>query len=145
MNARYNSKDDSTSDVLVAPRDKTPKQQVKSKFKELLAKNKKKQCNYEEVHALYKTQKKPKPNTAPSSSDEQAPVKKPPVPRFTRDNFFISRPAVPMIEQFYERHIKDNAIIAKGIAEGKFVQGTLYFDKTLSNKWDGYVDVPGLP
>ena len=100
MNARYNSKNEDTENVLVAPRDhKTPKQQVKSKFKELLAKNKKKQCNYEEVHALYKTQKKPKPATAPSSSDEQqAPSKKPPVPRFTRDNFFISRPTVPMIE-----------------------------------------------
>ena len=72
-------------------------------------------------------------------------MKKPPVPRFTKDNFFISRPTVPMVEQFYEKYIKDEQIIAKGIAEGKFVQGTLYFDKELSNKWDAYVTVPGLP
>ena len=25
------------------------------------------------------------------------------------------------------------------------MQGTLYFDKELSNKWDAYVTVPGLP
>ena len=34
-----------------------------------------------------------------------------------------------MIEPFYEKYIKDESIIAKGIDEGKFVQGTLYFDK----------------
>ena len=50
-----------------------------------------------------------------------------------------------MVEQFYEKYIKDEAIIQKGIAEGKFIQGTLYFDKNLANKYDGYVKVPGLP
>ena len=50
-----------------------------------------------------------------------------------------------MIESFYEKYIKDEAIIAKGIEEGKFLQGVLHFDKQLSNKWDGYVLVDGLP
>ena len=50
-----------------------------------------------------------------------------------------------MIEPFYEKYIKDQSIIAKGLEDGKFVQGTLYFDKELSNKWDGYVKVDGLP
>jgi hypothetical protein len=41
--------------VAVAPREKGGKKnEVKTKFKELLAKNKSK-CNYESVHALYKT------------------------------------------------------------------------------------------
>ena len=51
---------------------------------------------------------------------------------------------MPMVNQFYEKHIKDKSIIAKGIAEGKLVQGTLFFDKKLSNKWDGYVSVEGI-
>lgn len=34
-----------------------------------------------------------------------------------------------MVEQFYEKYIKEPTIIEKGVAEGKFVQGTLYFDK----------------
>ena len=46
-----------------------------------------------------------------------------------------------MVEQFYEKHIKDETVIDKGISEGKFVKGTLYFDKTISNKWDAYVKV----
>ena len=50
-----------------------------------------------------------------------------------------------MIEPFYEKYIKDENIIKKGIEDGRFVQGTLYFDKNLANKWDGYVDVPGIP
>ena len=50
-----------------------------------------------------------------------------------------------MIEQFYEKWIKDDVIIDKGIAEGRFVQGTLFFDKTLGNKWDAYVRVEGIP
>ena len=92
MGAKYEEDQEKTTDVVVAPRDKTKKNEVKAKFKELLAKNKNK-CNYEEVHALYKHQKKAKVPTAPSSSDEgQVPPKKPPVPRFTRDNFFISKP-----------------------------------------------------
>ena len=49
-----------------------------------------------------------------------------------------------MVENFYEKQIKDETILAKGIADGKFVQGTLYFDKTLKNKWDAYVKVAGL-
>ena len=49
-----------------------------------------------------------------------------------------------MIEKFYENHIKDESVIAKGIDEGKFVQGTLYFDKRLKNKWDGFVKVDGI-
>ena len=92
------------------------------------------------MHALYKTMPKVKKNEEPT-----APEKKPLVPRFSKENFFISRPAVPMVEQFYEKYIKDQTIIDKGIAEGKFVQGTLYFDKSLSNKWDAYVKVTGLP
>ena len=90
--------------------------EVKSKFKELMNEKKKQQCNYEKVHALYKTMKKVKPTDEPSTQE-----KKPLVPRFSRDNFFISRPAVPMVEQFYEKYIKDQAIIDKGIVEGKFV------------------------
>ena len=31
---------------------------------------KKSQCNYEKVHVVYRTQQKPKPSTAASSSDE---------------------------------------------------------------------------
>lgn len=118
MNSKYHN-------VVAVPRDKaqTPKQEVKAKFKEILAKNNKKQCNYEEVHALYKTEKKvrPKTPTDKQSDEQQALQKKPQVPHFIRDNFFISRPAVPMIEQFYEKYIKDDAIIQKGILEGKFV------------------------
>ena len=44
-----------------------------------------------------------------------------------------------MVEQFYEKYIKDEKIIAKGISDGKFVQGTLFYDTTLKNKWDAYV------
>ena len=50
-----------------------------------------------------------------------------------------------MVEQFYEKYIKDEAIIEKGFNDGKFVQGTLYFDKQLSNKCDAYVKVKGIP
>ena len=50
-----------------------------------------------------------------------------------------------MIEQFYEKHIKDDSVIEKGINEGKYVQGTLFFDKNLRNKWDAYVKVEGFP
>ena len=94
------------------------KNEVKSKFKELLDEKRKKQCNYEEVHALYKTTKKARPSSA---NTDELPEKKPPVPRFSKDNFFISRPAIPMVEQFYEKYIKDDSIIEKGLADGKFV------------------------
>ena len=49
-----------------------------------------------------------------------------------------------MVEQFYEKYIKDEKIIAKGISDGKFVQGTLFYDTTIKNKWDAYVQVDGL-
>lgn len=78
--------------------------EVKSKFKELMDEKKKKQCDYEEVHALYKTMKKVKPATA---DEPTMPSKKPHVPRFSKENFFISRPTVPMVEQFYEKYIRD--------------------------------------
>ena len=80
MGSRYTNE---TSSVVVAPRDSAAKNPVKAKFKELLAKNSKKEKNYEAVHAMYKTEKKGKPSTAPSSSDEQAIQKKPRVPKFT--------------------------------------------------------------
>ena len=58
-----------------------------TKFKQLVDQNKKKQ-ETEEVHALYKIQKKPAKNRRPSAStaatsEEDKPVKKPPVPRFS--------------------------------------------------------------
>ena len=147
MGAKYGAdRVDSGAGVVVAPSDKTKKNEVKSKFKELLAKNNKNKCTYEQVHALYRTQKKQaKLPTAPSSSDEgQLPTKKPPVPRFTRDNFFISKPSVPMIQQFYEKHITDDDVIQKGLEEGKFLEGRLFFDKAIGNKWDGFVKVKGV-
>ena len=58
-------------------------------------------CNYEEVHALYKTTKK-----VPASADpvDVKPKEKiVPAHRFMKDNFLISRPTVPMVEQFYEK------------------------------------------
>ena len=125
---------------MVAPSPAKKPNAVKSKFKELIHEKKKKQCDYEKVHALYKTMPKVKQTDEPAARE-----KKPAVPRFSKDNFFISRPTVPMVEQFYEKYIKDQSIIDKGITEGKFVQGTLYFDKSLSNKWDAYVKVAGLP
>lgn len=55
---RYSAANGDDKNV-VAPRDKNnrpgPKNEVKSKFKALIDEKKKKQCNYEEVHALYKT------------------------------------------------------------------------------------------
>ena len=66
------------------------------------------------------------------------------MPRFSQQKHFISKPAAPLVQQFYEKHIKDQEIIDKGIKEGKFLEGTLFFDKKLSNKWDGYVKVDGL-
>ena len=67
---------------------------------------------------MYKTTKKARPSSA---NTDELPEKKPPVPRFSKDNFFISRPAIPMVEQFYEKYIKDDSIIEKGLADGKFV------------------------
>ncbi len=70
MGAKYSdnidetkSKKQKTSSVVIAPKDSkasrdpvdAARKEVKSKFKELIKEKKKKQCNYEEVHALYKT------------------------------------------------------------------------------------------
>ena len=56
MGARYAANEES-SPLVIAPKDQKGggKNEVKQKFRELVQKNKKKQCNYEEVHALYKT------------------------------------------------------------------------------------------
>ena len=142
MGAKYSEDNGNKKDIVVAPKDSATaaaRKEVKSKFKELINEKKKKQCNYEEVHALYKTQKKADKKSA--SSDSEVPQKKPPVPKFTADAFYISKPAVHMVEAFYEKYIKDETIIEKGIADGKFVEGTLFFDTTLKNKWDAYVNV----
>lgn len=49
-----------------------------------------------------------------------------------------------MIEQFYEKHIKDESVIENGLKEGKFLEGRLFFDQKLKNKWDGFVKVKGV-
>ena len=50
-----------------------------------------------------------------------------------------------MIETYYEKFIKDQSIIEKGIRDGKFLEGTIFFDGGLPDKYDGYVKVEGVP
>ena len=59
--------------------------------------------------------------------------------------FHITKPTSQLVETFYEKHIKDHDILAKGINDGKFLEGTLYFDQSLPDKWDGFVKVEGVP
>ena len=49
-----------------------------------------------------------------------------------------------MIETYYEKYIKDQSIIEKGIADGKFLEGTMFFDCGLPDKYDGFVKVDGV-
>ena len=111
---------------------------MNSKLKERVDLNSKKQ-NTEEVHALYRSIKK-----RPAKDDSDIPQKKPAVPKYTRSIFHITKPTQQLVESFYEKLIKDQDIINKGITDGKFLEGTLYFDQSLADKWDGFVKVEGV-
>ena len=111
---------------------------MNSKLKDIIEKNSKKQ-ETAEVHALYRSIKK-----KPSKDDNDLLQKKPAVPKYTRSIFHITKPKVQLVESFYERQIKDHDIIGKGIMEGKFLEGTLYFDQSIPDKWDGFVKVDGV-
>lgn len=45
---------------------------------------------------------------------------------------------------FYEKLIKDQSVLSKGIQDGKFLEGTIYFDPKISTKGDGFVKVEGI-
>jgi len=108
------------------------KTKMTNKFKALLEHNKK-QFNFEEIHALYKHEKK-----------QQEDTKKPRVVKFTKSVARITKPTVPLVKTFYEKHLADEKLIREGLESGKFVEGTLYFDQTLPDKWDGFVKVEGV-
>ena len=68
-----------------------------SKFKALLEHNKK-EFNFEEIRALYRVQRKQVDS-------------KPPVVKFSEVKHLITRPAKPIVKQFYEKHITDQKIV----------------------------------
>lgn len=57
---------------------------------------------------------------------------------------FITRPTAPLVKSYYEKHITDKTLIDQGIAQGKYLQGRLFFDKSVAKKDNGFVKVPGV-
>ena len=54
----------------------------------------------------------------------------------------ISKPTKPYVKPpFYEPYWTDQRLIKTSLAEGKIVQGRLFFDKTLPDKSFGFVKV----
>ena len=49
-----------------------------------------------------------------------------------------------MVKSYYEKHITDPKLLEDGIATGKYLEGRIFFDKTLPDKRDGFVKVEGV-
>jgi hypothetical protein len=100
----------------------------------------------EEVHALYlRTPKKPANSKAdePSAFDSMNST-------FIKQKIILEKPKCvpiwcqkpPVPPAFYERFVTDPE---KGIDKGKYLKGTLYFDKTKKDRTYGYVRVADVP
>lgn len=127
------------------------KHQMSAKFKQLV--NQKRQYSSDEVMALYMNYKKPIKKvwgggpgqlTKPQIVKGPKLERKPPVVTISQCPVKITKPTVPLVKSYYEKHITDAKIIEEGLLKGKFVAGRIFFDKKVADKHEGFVKVAGI-